>query len=140
MKLPGTASHAESPSRRSATPPGYRNVRVLVPVDMHWRLSSFASQSQMSLPAFVLATLRNAIPLEFPIEVPRSLPGMGDNSTPPLRQPPETAEGQVPSRSTPDGDYPGVRPSSESVSRNPDASHALPGPSKVPAPGDALDG
>jgi hypothetical protein len=56
-----------SPSRRSGTPPGYRNVRVLVPLDLHWRLSAFAVQSKMNIPTFVLATLHNATPITLPM-------------------------------------------------------------------------
>jgi hypothetical protein len=55
------------PSRRNATPPGYRNVRVLVPLDLHWRISAYAVQSKMNIPSFVLATLHNATPITHPM-------------------------------------------------------------------------
>jgi hypothetical protein len=64
------------PSRRSGTPPGFRNVRVLVPLDLHWRLSAFASQSRMNIPKFVLATLHNATPLNTPSGCPGSSPAL----------------------------------------------------------------
>jgi hypothetical protein len=56
-----------SPPRRSGTPPGYRNVRLLAPLDLHWRLSAYAVQSKMNIPTFVLATLHNATPSTLPI-------------------------------------------------------------------------
>jgi hypothetical protein len=58
------------PSRRSITPVGFRNIRVLVPVDLHWRLSSYASQSKLTLPAFVLAILDHATPITPPTNLP----------------------------------------------------------------------
>jgi hypothetical protein len=45
------------PSRRNGTPPGYKNVRVLVPQDLHWRLLTCASNERKSLPQFVLERL-----------------------------------------------------------------------------------
>lgn len=61
MKYTNTAYM--SPPRTHGTPSGYRNVRVLVPRDLHFRLSSYASQSHLSMPAFVVAWLNLATPL-----------------------------------------------------------------------------
>lgn len=64
------------PSRRSGTPPGYRNVRVLVPLDLHWRLASYATQSKMTMPMFVLATLQNATPIDLSTAIPGISPSV----------------------------------------------------------------
>lgn len=56
-------THA-SPPRTHGTPSGYRNIRVLVTRDLHFRLLSYSSQSHLSLPAFVVAWLNRATPLE----------------------------------------------------------------------------
>lgn len=53
-----------SPPRTHGTPSGYRNIRVLVTRDLHFRLLSHASQSHLSLPAFVVAWLNLATPLD----------------------------------------------------------------------------
>lgn len=89
------------PSRRSGTPPGYRNIRVLVPSDLHWRLASYASQSQLTMPAFVLATLQRATPLGVSTDPSISTPG---------RSP--SVSGQIPARATP---RPQVEPSPASA-------------------------
>lgn len=79
-----------SPPRTHGTPSGYRNVRVLVPRDLHFRLSSYASQSHLSMPAFVVAWLNLATPLA-PSPIPQDHP---------------TPEGQSPGR-RPGQDLPG---------------------------------
>ena len=50
-------------SRASSTPAGFRNLRVLIPEDLHWRLRDLAHQSRMSFHKYILAWLSEAIPL-----------------------------------------------------------------------------
>jgi len=50
-------------SRASSTPAGFRNLRVLIPEDLHWRLRDLAHQSRMSFHKYILARLSEAIPL-----------------------------------------------------------------------------
>jgi hypothetical protein len=52
-----------TPSRSHSTPAGYRNVRVIVPQDLHWKLMGFASESHMTLPEFVISWLERVTPL-----------------------------------------------------------------------------
>lgn len=62
--MPPNEGTYPSPPRTHGTPSGFRNVRVLVPQDLHFRLQAYASQSHLSLPAFVVAWLNLAAPLE----------------------------------------------------------------------------
>src|SRR5262245_58527018 len=59
-----------TPSRSHGTPPGYRNVRVIVPQDLHWKLMGYASQSHMTLPEFVVSWLERVTPLTSPAGPP----------------------------------------------------------------------
>lgn len=64
--MPPCLGTYQSPPRTHGTPSGFKNVRVLVPQDLHFRLQAYASQSHLSLPAFVVAWLNLATPLEPP--------------------------------------------------------------------------
>lgn len=67
MTEPGPSnpdSRSRSPSRRTGTPAGYRNVRVLVPTDLHYRLISYSGISHMTVPEFALAWLARTTPLD----------------------------------------------------------------------------
>src|SRR3954452_19391625 len=68
--MPDNQGSNLSPPRTHGTPSGYRNVRVLVTQDLHFRLLSYSSQSHLSLPAFVVAWLHRATPLEPPSNQP----------------------------------------------------------------------
>ena len=48
------------------TPPDHHWVKALVPIALHHRLRAYAGLSEMTLPAFILATLANAVPLPAP--------------------------------------------------------------------------
>ncbi|SIO63373.1 hypothetical protein SAMN05444166_7327 [Singulisphaera sp. GP187] len=43
------------PSRRTGTPPGYGNVRVLVPTGLHYRVISHSGISHLTVPEFALS-------------------------------------------------------------------------------------
>jgi hypothetical protein len=62
-------------TRGSSTPPGYRNLRVLVPSDLHGRLRNLANQSAMTFHQYILAWLAEAIPLNHPSVSPSDLRG-----------------------------------------------------------------
>lgn len=93
-----------SPPRTKGTPSGYRNVRVLVPRDLHFRLLAYASQSHLSMPAFVAAWLDMATPLEPPANpsgcpqvnkpAPGHRPARGKQNEPGLAGGPGAAHGQ----------------------------------------------
>lgn len=63
MTHKNVGSSSQLPSRSQGTPIGFRNVRVIVPQALHWRLLTYASQSQMSLPQFVVSWLEKATSL-----------------------------------------------------------------------------
>lgn len=48
------------------TPPDHHWVKALVPIALHHRLRAYAGLSEMSLSAYVLAVLANAVPLAAP--------------------------------------------------------------------------
>jgi hypothetical protein len=52
------------PPRTHGTPSGYRNIRVLVPIFLHFRLSSYAALSHTSLPEFISRWLTLVTPLD----------------------------------------------------------------------------
>lgn len=49
--------------QNSSTPEGFRNLRVLLPEDLHWRLRELAHQSRMTFHKYILAWLSEAVPL-----------------------------------------------------------------------------
>jgi hypothetical protein len=76
---------ASGPPPRTSTPEGFRNLRVLIPEDLHWRLRNLAHQSRMSFHRFIVAWLTEAFPLN-PApetrgteEVPETDPGRAGN-------------------------------------------------------------
>lgn len=70
---------------RGKTPPDHHWVKALVPVALHHRLRAYAGLSEMSLPAFIQATLTNAVPLPAPANAggspPANDPSRATNST-----------------------------------------------------------
>lgn len=92
-------SHNEPQPRESTkrgqgkTPPDHHWVKALVPIALHHRLRAYAGLSEMTLPAFILATLANAVPLAAPANAEGS-PWANDPSraTGPATAPP-TREG-----------------------------------------------
>jgi len=71
--MPTYEGAPHSPPRTHGTPSGYVNIRVLVPRELHFRLLSYSSQSHLSLPAYVVAWLHRATPLE-PLPSPQCQP------------------------------------------------------------------
>ncbi len=63
------------PPRTNGTPSGYRNIRVLTPCTLHFRLVAYAGLSMCTLNEFVLKVLNRATPLDpvsgFPLPQPR---------------------------------------------------------------------
>lgn len=51
------------PQPTTCTPSGFKNLRVLIPEDLHWRLRNLANQSRMSFHRFIVAWLSEAFPL-----------------------------------------------------------------------------
>jgi len=99
-----------TPGRPGRTPPGHHWVKSLVPAALHHRLRAYAGLSEMTLPAFILATLTNAVPLaapanaEGPSPTPTlpTLPGPGQGPlveapepTPPPANAPPQARGSA---------------------------------------------
>ncbi len=112
-----------SPPRTKGTPSGFRNVRVLVTQDLHFRLLSYASQSHLSMPAFVVAWLNRATPLEPTSTVPTK----GAEK--------ESAPGQPPGQGIRDGQWEAVGPGSAQGEQWPDGHRSAQGPRKVPGEG-----
>jgi hypothetical protein len=50
-------------SRSAGTPHGFRNVRVLVPTDLHWKLRQMAAENRKNFQDFLASVLAEAIPL-----------------------------------------------------------------------------
>jgi hypothetical protein len=75
--------YRRSPPRTNGTPSGYRNIRVLVHRDLHYRLLAYASQSHLSLAEFVVDCLNRAGPLEPPSYPPGDQEVDGPAPTPP---------------------------------------------------------
>lgn len=46
--------------QNSSTPEGFRNLRVLIPEDLHWRLRDLAHQSRMPFHQYILTRLSEA--------------------------------------------------------------------------------
>ena len=66
MSIPLTRSGnlpAGPPPRTNGTPHGYRNIRVLAPTPLHYRLVAYAGLSRCSLNEFVLEVLDRATPI-----------------------------------------------------------------------------
>jgi len=104
--MPTYEGAPQSPPRTHGTPSGYVNIRVLVPRELHFRLLSYASQSHLSLPAFVIAWLHRATPLEPP--------------SPTGRQPSkEPAPGPRPCRDLPEAHSLAVGPGAAQEQREP---------------------
>ena len=55
---------AGPPPRTNGTPSGYRNIRVLTPNALHFRLVAYAGLSMCSLNEFILKILRLATPID----------------------------------------------------------------------------
>ena len=113
-----------SPPRTNGTPSGYRNVRVLVHQDLHFQLSAFASQSHLSLPAFVIAWLHRATPLEPPCPTGQ-----------PLAK--EPAPGPRPCRDLPEAHSLALGPGAAQEQQEPAPSH-WPAHGPLDVPGEAM--
>lgn len=67
--------------RTHGTPSGYRNVRVLTPCSLHFRLVAYAGLSMLSLNEFILRVLNLATPIDpatgrpVPVSTLESAPG-----------------------------------------------------------------
>lgn len=78
---PQTSTPSGREAHRYKTPKGFRNLRVLVPESLHWRLRRLATESQMNFQQFIVAWLSEAFPLNpppsppAPPEAPGSPPG-----------------------------------------------------------------
>jgi hypothetical protein len=52
------------PPRTHGTPSGYKNIRVLVPTNLHYRLAGYAALSHASIPGFISRWLTLVTPLD----------------------------------------------------------------------------
>lgn len=87
-------------SRHStSTPSGFRNLRVLVPENLHWHLRELANQSRMTFQHFIVSWLATAGPLG------------GDSMSPEPPHNDRPAPRPEPRESCPEGPSPGNRPS-----------------------------
>ena len=84
--------------RPSSTPLGFRNLRVLLPEELHWRLREMANQSRMTFQLFIVSWLAEAFPLNRPPELPVEKECQGAalacSSPVPSRSGPSSAPGQ----------------------------------------------
>ena len=67
MSIPLTRSGnlpAGPPPRTNGTPHGYRNIRVLTPTPLHYRLVAYSGLSRCSLNEYILKVLDRAIPID----------------------------------------------------------------------------
>ena len=62
---PGNGA-AEQTSRSASTPAGFRNLRVLIPEELHWKLRDLAIQSRMTFQRYIVSWLGEAFPLTNP--------------------------------------------------------------------------
>ena len=53
----------ERSNRSASTPAGFRNLRVLIPEELHWRLRDLAIQSRMTFQRYIVSWLGEAFPL-----------------------------------------------------------------------------
>jgi hypothetical protein len=81
MSIRSLESPGGPPPRTNGTPSGYRNIRVLTPNPLHFRLVAYAGLSMCSLNEFILKVLHLATPIDpatgfpFPAEARETAPG-----------------------------------------------------------------
>ncbi len=106
-----------SPPRTHGTPSGYRNIRVLVPICLHYRMAGYAALSHASIPEFISRWLTLVTPLD-PLT---GRPVAADH----LAVAPALDPGQI-AQARPS---PGSRPSATNISQG-----ATPRPEATPGP------
>jgi hypothetical protein len=104
----------KSQPRTHGTPSGYRNVRVLVNQDLHYRLAAFSGLSHMSIQEFVIAWLTLSTPIDPATGQP--LPADSIEGAPGRRQGPDALASPGPG--------PGATTTSEGAARGPAANSA----------------
>lgn len=120
MSIQPLGSTGGPPPRTHGTPSGYRNVRVLAPCPLHFRLVAYAGLSMCSLNEFILKVLHLATPIDpatgLPVPAGTPEPAPGQRPIPETRGGPGLArisdtdqeQGEPALRQRPSGDLPDV--------------------------------
>jgi hypothetical protein len=69
----GGGRSSNGPHRPTSTPPGFRNLRVLIPEELHWKLRNLALESRMTFQRYIVSWLGEAFPLNGNSQSPESL-------------------------------------------------------------------